>query len=226
LGTKPVYSTIGITLDSLLVSEFHKVVNHNSNDSGVVMKIINHCRISTVGYHRNAPFVNNKEVHPAEKTVKNDQARDDFKDEDNPLAFVDSIESLDHDTNRHVNDSNDDGSSHLDGVEESQGSRVEVPRRINSEGVNAIVTHVVARNRAIRSGTIVRTVHVERRICCFTIWNRGSGSPDPDEFVRLASLSLVFSRPLVSRKQLCWSSGKNRLNRVIDEVIAVFCIVC
>ena len=189
------------------------------------MKIINHCRISTVGYHRNAPFVDNKEVHPAEKTVKNDQARDDFEDEDNPLAFVDSVESLDHDTNRHVNDSNDDGSSHLDGVEESQGSRVEVPRRINSEGVNAIVTHVFARNRAIRSATIVRTIHVERRICLSSCGN-GSGCPDPDEFFRQAILNFVLCIPLVGREQLLCGSGKNRLNRVIDEVIAVCRIVC
>jgi hypothetical protein len=43
-----------------------------------------------------------------------------------------------------VEDTDDNRGSHLDGVEESKRVRVQVPRRISSEGVNALVTFVVS----------------------------------------------------------------------------------
>lgn len=43
-----------------------------------------------------------------------------------------------------MEDTDDNRGSHLDGVEESKRVRVQVPRRISSEGVNALVTFVVS----------------------------------------------------------------------------------
>jgi hypothetical protein len=43
-----------------------------------------------------------------------------------------------------VEDTDDNRGSHLDGVEESKRVRVQVPRRISSKGVNALVTFVVS----------------------------------------------------------------------------------
>lgn len=54
------------------------------------------------------------------------------------------IKSLNGDAHAHVEDADDNRGSHLDGVEESKRVRVQVPRRISSEGVNTLVTFVVS----------------------------------------------------------------------------------
>merc|ERR1719272_2299614 len=106
---------------TLLTSEGHQVVNHNRNNGGAVVNLIHIGLSSGVGVHRVDPFLDHQEVHVSEKSVQDEEAANDFEDEDESLSSEDGVESLDGDTHAHVEHSDDDGGTHLDGVEEGQG---------------------------------------------------------------------------------------------------------
>lgn len=144
LSTEPVYWLNAFRYKGRLISEFHQVVNHNRNDSGVIVESVEPVLGGVVGIEGVDPLLDDQEVHVAEETVQDDQTANDFEEQDDYLSFVDSVKTLDDDSHAHVSDSDDDRGSHLDGVEEGQGVGVQVPGGISSEGVDAVSSFVVA----------------------------------------------------------------------------------
>jgi hypothetical protein len=125
-----------------LTTECHQVVNHDRNDGGVGVELVEPVITSVVGVESVAPLVDDKEVHPAEESIQNDESSQHFENEYNSLSFVNCVETLNHDTYGHVDYSDNDGGTHLDGVEESQRVGVKVPCGVNTEGVHAVITSV------------------------------------------------------------------------------------
>lgn len=100
LRLEPVHATEG-----RLISEFHQVVNHNRDDSGVLVELGPPVIGGVIGIERVAPLVDHQEVHETEETVQDDQAAENFKDEDNSLSFVDCVKTLHDDSHAHVSHS-------------------------------------------------------------------------------------------------------------------------
>jgi len=143
LRTEPVNGGLSRVSKRILISEFHQVVNHNRDDSGVIVESVPPVHGGVVGIERPAPLLDDQEVHVAEETVQDDQTTKDFEDEYDYRSFVDCIKTFDDDSHAHVSDSNNDGSSHLDRVEESQGVGVQVPCWISSESINTVIAFVL-----------------------------------------------------------------------------------
>lgn len=217
MSAEEVDSRRRISLNHVLVSLFHQVVNHGSDDAGVGMEFVNPNLSSTVRLESPTPFVNDKEVHPAEESVKDDKASDDFKDEDNPLSFVYGVSSLDTNSHSHVEDSDDNGSLHFDYVEEGQRVFIQIPGWVDSEGVDAVISNVVTHS-VLRTSDLPR---FERRRGSITGARSTVGIRStvsiPDEFHGKAVLS-----QFISISSTCWCSV-DRLDGVVDVVTSLRC---
>lgn len=86
------------------------------------------------------PFAIDKDIHPAEKAAKNNEASDDFEGEDNPVAEKYSIDTFNTNTLHHMDYTNDNGHFHFEGVLHKQDlACVQEPSGVKTKGINALV---------------------------------------------------------------------------------------
>lgn len=89
------------------------------------------------------PFCVDKEVHPAKETKQNNESSDHFKHEDLVFLEVDSVETLDHNTVCHMENTNDDSHLHFERILHDQNlAFINKPSWILTEKVGAVTANI------------------------------------------------------------------------------------
>ena len=84
------------------------------------------------------PLDDNHEIHEAEEAEEEDDLRDEFEEELNPVVFVGLVEALKDDTHGHLEDTEDQSELHFDGVHKHNLIRCHVPGRVETNWVDTV----------------------------------------------------------------------------------------
>lgn len=94
------------------------------------------------------PFGNDKCVHPAEKSPKDDVSGNDLGDKSGIVTVVDGVGTFDEDSHAHVDNTEDDGHLHLNIVDQGKFVAGKAPNWILTDQISAI---------EVKSGVYVST---------------------------------------------------------------------
>lgn len=84
------------------------------------------------------PLADDQDVHPAEKCEQKKEGRDELEVEIESVAEVDTVQALQNDTERHLDDGKDNCHLHLKVVGEREQLVGQGPHWVETNGVNAI----------------------------------------------------------------------------------------
>lgn len=108
MGVKQInVSLLTCGIDKGLLTHGQEVVDHDGDDRGSSVDSILHKLVCGVGVHLVEPFNDDENIHPAEKTVQDDNTGDDFSPEGQLVVEIDHVQALGADTHSHVDDGDD-----------------------------------------------------------------------------------------------------------------------
>lgn len=102
-----------------------------------------------------APLGDDQEVHPSEENGKHHNLGNELEKEVQGLGEVDCIQSLHDNTERHLEDSEDDSDLHLDAVGHVQVVGALLPSGVESEFIDTVVGDSVVANLGVGVGRVV-----------------------------------------------------------------------